>query len=70
MLSRFWRRVAAFIDKFIDEEEGQDLVEYMLLGAFVAIVTMAGLRVIENVIGAEYVNWDQDEQDLWRPPNP
>jgi Flp pilus assembly pilin Flp len=68
--SRIWRRVAAFIDEFIDEEEGQDLVEYMLLGAFVAIVTMAGLRVIENVIGAEYVNWDQDEQDLWRPPNP
>jgi Flp pilus assembly pilin Flp len=55
---------------FIDEEEGQDLVEYALLGAFVAIVTMAGLRVIENAIGSEYVNWDQDEQDLWRPPNP
>ena len=66
MISRIWRLVAAFIE----DEEGQDLVEYALLGAFVAIVTMAGLRFIENTIGTEYVNWDQDEQDLWRPPNP
>jgi len=66
VISRIWCGVVAFID----EEEGQDLVEYALLGAFVAIVTMAGLRVIENAIGSEYVNWDYDEQDLWRPPNP
>ena len=66
MISRIRRFVAAFIE----EEQGQDLVEYALLGAFVAIVTMAGLRIIENTIGTEYVNWDQDEQDLWRPPNP
>ena len=63
-------RILCVVAAFIDEEEGQDLVEYALLGAFVAIVTMAGLRVIENAIGSEYVNWDQDEQDLWRPPNP
>ena len=63
-------RILCVVAAFIDEEEGQDLVEYALLGAFVAIVTMAGLRVIENAIGMEYVNWDQDEQDLWRPPNP
>ena len=52
------------------DERGQDLVEYALLGAFVALATVAGLRVIENAIGTEYVQWDLDEQDLWQPPNP
>ena len=52
------------------EEQGQDLVEYALLGLFVAILTMAGLRLIEDAVGARYVEWDLDEQDLWRPPDP
>lgn len=64
--SSIWRLVATFIE----DEQGQDLVEYVLLGAFVALATMAGLKAIENVIGAEYVEWDTDEQNLWIPPEP
>ena len=52
------------------EEQGQDLLEYALLGMFVAIATMAGLRIIGDVIGNRYGLWDQGEQDLWRPPDP
>jgi Flp pilus assembly pilin Flp len=64
--SSIWRLVATFIE----DERGQDLVEYALLGAFVALATVAGLKAIENVIGTEYVNWDTAEQDLWIPPEP
>ena len=52
------------------EEQGQDLLEYALLGAFLAILTMAGLRLIENAMGTRYGQWDRGEQDLWRPPDP
>ena len=66
MIDRIRRSVVGFVK----DERGQDLVEYALLGAFVALATVAGLRVIENAIGTEYVQWDLDEQDLWQPPNP
>ena len=64
--SSIWRLVATFVE----DEQGQDLVEYVLLAAFVALATMAGLKAIENVIGAEYRDWDTDEQNLWIPPEP
>jgi len=59
-----------FVARFVADETGQDLVEYALLAMFVALVTMAGLKAIENAIGAEYVDWDTDEQNLWIPPDP
>lgn len=65
-----WQRVGALSAALFEEEDGQDLVEYVLLGAFVAIVTLIGLRLIENVMEAEYIRLDEDEQDLWIPPNP
>ena len=58
------------LSELATEEQGQDLLEYALLGAFVAILTMAGLRLIEGTIGDKYIDWDLDEQDLWRPPDP
>ena len=56
--------------RVIEEDRGQDLVEYAMLGAFVALATMAGLKAIEDSIATAYVQWDQDEQDLWIPPEP
>ena len=58
------------INRFVREEEGQDLVEYALLGAFVAVATLAGLRILEGVIGTRYKAMDSGEQILWQPPNP
>ena len=52
------------------EEQGQDLVEYALLGAFVAVATLLGLRAIESAIGYRYGVWDNSEQILWEPPSP
>ena len=66
LTSSIRRRVA----RFIGDDTAQDLFEYVLLAAFVALATMAGLKAIENVIGAKYVQWDTNEQNLWIPPEP
>jgi Flp pilus assembly pilin Flp len=34
------------IERFIHDESGQDLVEYALLAAFIAIVTIVSLRAL------------------------
>ncbi len=52
------------------DDEGQDLAEYALLGGFIALVTLLGLRAIETALGTRYVVWDTDEQNLWEPPSP
>ena len=62
--------IRRFVVSFIEDEQGQDLVEYALLGAFVAIATMAGLSAIEDSIAAGYLQLDTDEQNLWIPPEP
>ena len=62
--------IRQFVVSFIEDEQGQDLVEYAMLGAFVALATMAGLSAIEDTIAAGYLDWDQDEQNLWIPPEP
>jgi len=64
--SPIWR----FIACFVEDEQGQDLVEYAMLGAFVAIATILGLKAVEGVIGTRYGVWDTGEQNLWQPPNP
>jgi len=64
--SRIWRVVT----NFAQDEEGQDLVEYALLGAFVAIATILGLKAIESTVGTGYRSLDSREQNIWVPPNP
>lgn len=36
------------IQRFIREEEGQDLIEYALLAALIAVALIATLRTISN----------------------
>lgn len=45
-------------------EEGQDLVEYALLVAFVGVAGLAAWLAIENAIDAGYSGWDAADQDL------
>ena len=64
------QQIWQFAAEFARDERGQDLVEYAMLGAFVALATLGGLQAIEDAVGSTYVIWDQDEQDLWIPPDP
>jgi pilus assembly protein Flp/PilA len=42
------------IERFIQDESGQDLVEYALLAAFIAIVTIATLRTLGTKVSGFY----------------
>lgn len=45
-----------YLKRILREEEGQDMVEYGLLGAFISIVAIAALRAIGPLVNTVYVN--------------
>jgi Flp pilus assembly pilin Flp len=59
LLSRLW----------IDDR-GQDLVEYVLLGATVALAGLATMQAFPAMANALYTGWDNAQQDLWEPRPP
>ena len=46
--------------RFIRDDQGQDLIEYLLLGSFIAIVVLAGA----TALGTQLNNW-YNEMGLW-----
>ena len=44
-----------YLHRFVREEDGQDMVEYALLAAFISIVAIATLRLIGPLVDAIYV---------------
>jgi Flp pilus assembly pilin Flp len=46
----------SYLKKMLRNDEGQDMVEYGLLGAFISIVAIAALRAIGPLVNAIYVN--------------
>jgi hypothetical protein len=51
-------------------EEGQDLVEYGLLGLFLGLAGLLAWSAIAAGIGTSYVGYDSDVQGLWEPRDP
>jgi Flp pilus assembly pilin Flp len=45
-----------YLKRILRDEEGQDMVEYGLLGAFISIVAIAALRAIGPLVNTVYVN--------------
>ena len=45
-----------FLKKLIREEQGQDMVEYALLAAFISIVAIVTIRNIGPLVDAVYAN--------------
>lgn len=41
--------------RFVREEDGQDMVEYALLAAFISIVAIVALKAIGPLVNAIYV---------------
>jgi Flp pilus assembly pilin Flp len=59
-----------FMRRLLIDERGQDLVEYVLLGATIAIAAIVGISAIGPAISAVYASWDAASQGLWYPPDP
>ena len=40
--------------QFVRDTEGQDLIEYALLAATIALGTLAGMQAIKNAVNSEF----------------
>jgi len=59
-----------FMRRLLLDDRGQDLVEYVLLGATIALAAIVGISAIGPAINAVYASWDTASQGLWYPPDP
>jgi len=56
--------------RLVTDEEGQDLVEYALLAALVAIASVAAINAVQSALQTTYVDWNTKAQDCWQMPAP
>jgi len=63
MLMELLRRV-------LDDQGGQDLIEYTLLGATVALAGLLALSTFGAVINTVYTSWEAAVDGLWYPQAP
>jgi Flp pilus assembly pilin Flp len=52
------------------DDRGQDLVEYVLLGATVALAGLAVMEAFPGMAKDLYTGWDLAQQSLWYPQPP
>ena len=62
--------VRVLIRQFVADEDGQDLIEYALLAAFIGLTGAAAWTAIRGGIGSFYVSSNGVVNDLWESPNP
>jgi len=48
--------MAKWINRFVRDEEGQDLVEYAMLLAFIALIAIAGVKVLGTTVNLFFTN--------------
>jgi hypothetical protein len=53
-----------------NDDRGQDLVEYVLLGSTVALAGFAALQAFPGIASFVYASWDNAQQNLWYPAPP
>lgn len=56
--------------RLVDDQRGQDLVEYALLTAAVGLVAIATWPAVATAIGTAYRRLDTNTQLLWEPDAP
>ena len=62
--------VMTFVRRLWIDDRGQDLVEYVLLGATVAFAGLAAMQAFPAMAYALYTGWDNAQQQLWYPQPP
>ena len=60
----------AFLRRLLIDDRGQDLVEYVLLGATVALAGITAMNTFPAIVSAVYASWDNAQQELWYPDPP
>ena len=62
--------VLQHIPRFIVEDNGNDLIEYMLLAALVGTAGALVLNGLPAIMNAVYGEWETATNDLWEPNDP
>jgi Flp pilus assembly pilin Flp len=58
------------LKQLLRDDNGQDLIEYALLAALIALTGVLVLRLLPGVVGSAYGRWDSGVQSKWEPPDP
>ena len=72
-VARSWAfQAKAVFGRWRSEEDGQDLIEYMLLGATIAFAGVIGFNFLSNAMETTYTSWDAAVQSdaLVEVPDP
>lgn len=56
--------------RFVGDESGQDLAEYMFLGAFIGVVSVLVWANIVTLLGDRYSEYNANVNGLWLTPEP
>jgi Flp pilus assembly pilin Flp len=64
------RRTVLMLRRLAIETDGQDLVEYALLTAFIGMAGAAAWNLIQTAIGVAYSSYITAVWNLWDPPDP
>ena len=56
--------------RWLTDDAGSDLIEYMLLATFIAIVGWLGVQAIGVNMNTSYRSWDSSTQNIWEVPEP
>jgi Flp pilus assembly pilin Flp len=62
--------VGGLVRRLILEEGGQDLIEYALISALVALAGAVALGALQVALRNAYASWDARHQALWVMPPP
>lgn len=54
----------------LTDDRGQDLLEYVLLGATLALASLVLMNVFPGVMNMVYVSWETARERLWYPQAP
>ena len=61
------------VDRLLREDDGQDVVEYALLAAFIGIVGYLAMVGIRTAVFSTYTSWQDPSwgvPGIWEPPAP
>ncbi len=56
--------------RFLEEEHGQDLIEYALLSTVLGFAGAATFQLIMDAMGITYGKWDNNVNAIWNTPDP
>jgi Flp pilus assembly pilin Flp len=75
-LARSWPSTAMGIEavalfrRLLADDSGQDLLEYVLLAALVALASLPGINALQAALHSAYLSWNTSMAQCWQMPAP